>query len=99
MEANPYKAPVGRAESRSEKAPLGRQVAFAIFAIVAAVFGASGALAGVVSLWALFVGITGADTRGWDLAPYDLCLLGLFHATLGLGISAIAAAIARRFRG
>jgi hypothetical protein len=43
------------------------------------------------------MGLIGAD-MSTDITSYDLSLLTAIHAAIGLGIGAIAWAIARRFR-
>jgi hypothetical protein len=93
MEENPYKAP----EQAPRRTPAGNRGAFAICATIAVIFGADGALCAAVSLAGLVMGLIGAD-MSTDITSYDLSLLTAIHAAIGLGIGAIAWAIARRFR-
>ncbi|HWB13444.1 MAG TPA: hypothetical protein VG826_29740 [Pirellulales bacterium] len=92
MEENPYKAP-----GKSFRHRTGNDAAFILFAVIAVIFGADGVFCAAISLVALVMGLIGAE-MSTDITSYGLSLLAAIGAAIGLGIGAVAWAIARRFR-
>lgn len=92
MDENPYKA-----LRKWPRRHAGNDPAFYFFAAIAVFFGVDGAFTGLVCLWALVMGIAGADI-GRDVTPFGLAVMTIIPTVPCLGIATIAWRIARGFR-